>query len=76
MNLTENSNTKNPLQNITLKMILEDFEDTLGFEYLAEHVQVRCFMFDPTITSALKFLRKTPWAREKVEKLWVKNFTE
>ncbi len=76
MNATENNNQNNPLQNITLKMILEDFEDTLGFEYLAKHVKVRCFMFDPTISSALKFLRKTPWAREKVEKLWVQNFAQ
>ena len=61
----------NPLHGVPLKKVCEDLIKTLGWKTLAEKVQIRCFMFDPTLTSSLKFLRKTPWAREKVEKLWI-----
>ena len=63
----------NPLHGITLKKILEDLVDQHGWTYLAERIAIRCFMFDPTINSSLKFLRKTPWARKKVEELWIKK---
>lgn len=66
----------NPLHGITLRQIVEDLEEAVGFEYLAKKVPVRCFMFDPTVNSSLKFLRKTPWAREKVENIWMKTFVE
>lgn len=62
---------KNPLHGIPLKRVLNDLVDNYGWKYLAKQVEVRCFMFDPTINSSLKFLRKTPWAREKVEKIWI-----
>ena len=62
---------KDPLHGITLKKILQDLIEQYGWEYLAEKVQIRCFMFDPTINSSLKFLRQTPWAREKIEKIWL-----
>jgi len=62
---------KDPLHGVTLKKILQDLVEQYGWEYLAEKVQIRCFMFDPTINSSLKFLRQTPWAREKIEKIWL-----
>lgn len=62
---------ESPLHGVTLKKILEDLVEQYGWKYLAEKIQIRCFMFDPTMTSSLKFLRRTPWAREKVEKMWV-----
>ena len=64
----------NPLHGITLKKIMTDLVDEFGWKFLAEKIAVRCFMFDPTITSSLKFLRKTPWARTKVEKIWIQKF--
>ena len=68
MNTQQN---KDPLHGVTLKKILQDLVEQYGWEYLAEKVQIRCFMFDPTINSSLKFLRQTPWAREKIEKIWL-----
>lgn len=63
---------KNPLHGITLKTILIDLVDQFGWQYLAKQIPIRCFMFDPSISSSLKFLRQTPWAREKIENLWIK----
>ena len=61
----------NPLHGITLKMILEDLVQRRGWQWLSEHVNIRCFSNEPTLKSSLKFLRKTPWAREKVEQLYL-----
>ena len=66
-----NPQPNNPLHGITLKQILQDLVEEYGWEYLAQKIQIRCFMFDPSIKSSLKFLRQTQWAREKVEKLWL-----
>ena len=63
----------NPLQGKTLKRILQDLVKQFGWKFLAEKYQVRCFMFDPSINSSLKFLRQTPWAREKIENFWIEN---
>lgn len=63
--------SKDPLHGITLEKILIHLELELGWRRMAEEVPIRCFMFDPSITSSLKFLRKTPWARKKVEELYV-----
>lgn len=63
----------NPLHGITLKTIVTELEAHFGFEELGKEVPIRCFTHDPSIKSALKFLRKTPWAREKVENLFVKH---
>ncbi len=60
----------NPLHGITLQKMLEDLVRFYGWEYLGQRVPIRCFLFDPTINSSLKFLRKTPWARSKVENLY------
>lgn len=63
----------NPLHGITLKAILEDLVERYGWPFLAEHVRINCFAFEPSISSSLKFLRKTDWAREKVESLYLVN---
>jgi len=67
-------NLKDPLHGVTLKVILHRLVEQIGWKGLAASIPVRCFMFDPTITSSLRFLRQTPWARTKVEKLYVKVF--
>lgn len=61
----------NPLHGITLARMVEDLADYYGWEELGRLIPIRCFMQDPSISSSLKFLRKTPWAREKVEALYV-----
>lgn len=63
----------NPLHGITLKTIVTELEAYFGFDALGKEINIRCFTHDPSINSSLKFLRKTPWAREKVEKLYIKN---
>jgi uncharacterized protein (DUF2132 family) len=66
----------NPLHGITLQNLLTDLVDYYGWEYLAEQIEVRCFMFDPSIKSSLKFLRKTQWARDKVEAMYLAMVAE
>ncbi len=61
----------NPFHGITLKMILEALVKHYGWKILRERVEIRCFWNDPSINSSLKFLRKTPWARKKVEDLYL-----
>ena len=63
----------NPLHGITLKTILEELVAKYGWEYMDEKVRINCFALNPTINSSLKFLRKTPWAREKVEQLYIRS---
>jgi uncharacterized protein (DUF2132 family) len=67
--MTEQQN--NPLHGLTLQLILETLEKELGFEKMGLQVKINCFTSDPSIKSSLKFLRKTPWAREKVEQLYL-----
>lgn len=61
----------NPLHGITLEKIVTDLESYYGWKGLAERIPVNCFNNDPSIKSSLKFLRKTPWARSKVEALYL-----
>ncbi len=61
----------NPLHGKTLEMILSGLVEHLGWEKLGEKIDINCFQNDPSIKSSLKFLRKTPWAREKVEGLYL-----
>ena len=63
----------NLLHGITLKIMLEDLVERRGWAGLAERIPVRCFMFEPSIRSSLKFLRKTDWARRKVEALYLSD---
>lgn len=61
----------NPLHGITLEQILTGLVEKYGWDELGERISIKCFTKDPSIKSSLKFLRKTPWAREKVERLFV-----
>jgi uncharacterized protein (DUF2132 family) len=62
--------SRDPLHGVTLEMILHRLVEYYGWPAMADRIPVRCFMFDPTITSSLRFLRKTPWARKKTEDLY------
>ena len=64
----------NPLHGLTLEAILTALVADLGWAELAERIPVRCFSYDPSMASSLKFLRKTPWARDKVENLYTWRF--
>lgn len=61
----------NPLHGITLELIVTALFEYYGWDGLAERIPVNCFTNDPSIKSSLKFLRKTPWARDKVERLYL-----
>lgn len=69
--MDEKPKSNDPLHGITLKTIVTDLVEELGWEDLGERINIRCFTYDPSIKSSLTFLRKTPWARTKVEKLWI-----
>jgi uncharacterized protein (DUF2132 family) len=60
-----------PLHGVKLEQIVIDLEKEFGFERLGRLIPINCFINDPSVKSSLKFLRKTPWARTKVEDLWV-----
>ncbi|HXE39081.1 MAG TPA: VF530 family protein [Azonexus sp.] len=62
---------KNPLHGITLEQILNELVAYYGWEELGREIEIRCFTHDPSIASSLKFLRRTPWARERVESLYL-----
>ena len=62
----------NPLHGVRLVDILEKLVETYGWEKLGSNIRINCFRKDPSIQSSLKFLRKTPWARTKVEQLYLK----
>ncbi|HCJ50464.1 MAG TPA: hypothetical protein DHV67_01200 [Gallionella sp.] len=61
------------LDGITLEMIVTQLAENMGWDAMAEAVPVRCFTHDPSIKSSLKFLRRTPWARSKVEQLYLQR---
>jgi uncharacterized protein (DUF2132 family) len=62
---------RNPLHGLTLEAIVTSLVEYYGWAGLGERIPVRCFTFEPSVTSSLKFLRKTPWARDKVEGLYL-----
>ena len=68
---TEQAN--NPLHGKTLEMILKHLVTHYGWEYMCERIRINCFYENPSINSSLKFLRKTPWARKKVEDLYLES---
>ena len=68
-----NSQPKNPLHGVTLEMILTRLVERYGWEELGRTININCFKHEPSIKSSLKFLRKTPWAREKVEALYLRS---
>lgn len=64
----------NPLHGLTLEVVLTRLVEKLGWDTLAAHVPVNCFRSNPSVSSSLKFLRRTPWARTRVEALYVATF--
>jgi uncharacterized protein (DUF2132 family) len=62
--------TNNPRHGITLQMILEELVANYGWAKLGQQIEIRCFTHEPSLASSLKFLRRTPWARERVEALY------
>jgi len=58
------------MHGVTLKTIVNRLVDAYGWDELGERIRINCFISDPSVTSSLKFLRRTPWAREKVEDLY------
>lgn len=71
MDKVENEQANNPLHGVKLKDILEELVAEYGWEELGMKINIKCFNNDPSIKSSLKFLRRTPWARDKVEQLYV-----
>lgn len=69
----ESKVSKDPLQGITLKTIVEQLVQYYGFDTLGELIKIKCFNENPSVKSSLTFLRKTDWARKKVEELYVKT---
>lgn len=61
----------NPLHGVTLEKLLNELVDFYGWQGLGDRIDIRCFNHDPSIASSLKFLRRTPWARERVEMLYL-----
>jgi uncharacterized protein (DUF2132 family) len=67
------SHPKDPLHGVTLEHIVRTLAEQYGWEELGRRVPVRCFLYDPSIKSSLTFLRRTPWARTKVEELYLNS---
>lgn len=68
-----NEQPNNPLHGITLEMILVRLVEEYGWEEMGKRIPINCFTSNPSIKSSLKFLRRTPWARKKVEELYLKS---
>lgn len=68
-----NQQPNNPLHGVKLADILKKLVETYGWEELAVKININCFKNDPSIKSSLTFLRRTPWARDKVEQLYIKT---
>jgi len=66
-----NEQPNNPLHGVTLERLLTELVDHYGWEQLGEIIDIRCFNWEPSVKSSLTFLRKTPWARAKVEELYL-----
>ena len=69
--MSDQEQPRNPLHGLTLEQLLTDLVEHYGWEGLAQRIVLRCFAQNPSIASSLKVLRKTPWAREKVEGLYL-----
>ena len=69
--MTESTRKPDPLHGVTLKAMVEHLVERYGWPGLGDRITIRCFTHDPSVNSSLKFLRKTPWAREKVESLYL-----
>ncbi len=69
----ESQQSKDPLHGLTLQRILEQLVDFYGFDTLGELIKIKCFIDNPSVKSSLTFLRKTDWARKKVEELYLRT---
>ena len=67
--------SNDPLHGLTLETVLTALVERYGWEGLAAKININCFKTDPSVKSSLTFLRKTPWAREKVERLYIRTFS-
>jgi len=68
--MTDQEQPRNPLHGVTLEQILNELVEYFGWPTMGERIRIRCFTTDPSVPSSLKFLRKTPWARAKVESMY------
>ena len=66
---------KDPLHGVTLETILQELVARLGWAEMGRRIEIRCFLHDPSVKSSLVFLRRTPWARAKVEQLYLQEIT-
>lgn len=69
----EHARNKDPLHGVTLEMMVTSLSESFGWEELGQQIRINCFIHEPSVKSSLKFLRKMPWAREKVEKFYLKS---
>ncbi len=68
--------SRDPLHGVTLERMINELVEHYGWDGLGQRVNIRCFTHDPSVKSSLRFLRKTPWAREKVEALYISMASE
>ena len=73
-NVMHSQQENNPLHGITLEQVVTRLVDHYGWDTLAHRININCFKSDPSVKSSLKFLRRTPWAREQVEQLYLSTF--
>ena len=71
--MSDDPQINNPLHAVTLEMIVTHLLEKYGWEELGKRIPVQCFLNDPSVKSSLKFLRRTPWARKKVEDLYLRS---
>jgi uncharacterized protein (DUF2132 family) len=71
-----NDQPHNPLHGVTLETVVTKLAEHYGWNELAQRIDINCFKSDPSVKSSLKFLRRTPWAREKVESLYISTFVD
>lgn len=74
--MNDDDQPQDPLHGITLERMVNELVSHFGWETLGQRIRIRCFTHDPSVTSSLRFLRKTPWAREKVEGLYLSMLRE
>ena len=74
--MTPHDQSRNPLHGVTLERMLNELVDHFGWEEMGKRIRIRSFTNDPSVSSSLRFLRKTPWAREKVEALYLSMLQE
>lgn len=73
MSTIDGSQPNNPLHGVTLETIVTELVEAMGWELMGERVRIRCFQSEPSVSSSLKFLRRTPWARAEVERLYLER---